>query len=93
MRLNGQNTLQGETSPGVVRECELWLELNSDGDAVPVLDKDGNEQYRIVEYGADVYMGQSFDCAAEDGTGQPVWCQAACSLIGSSFEPIGSRSC
>ncbi len=78
----------GEKVDGLIRECELWLELDAKGNAVPVLDKDGNEQYRIVEYEGYVYMGAAFDCAEGDDTGQPVWCEAACALVGSSFEPL-----
>ncbi len=74
----------GEYEIGVVRECELWLD--ADGD--PVLDSKGNEQYRIVEYTGRVYMGDAFDCAEGGDTGEPVWCQAECSLVGSTFEPL-----
>ncbi len=74
----------GEKVDGLIRECELWL----DAKGKPVLDKDGNEQYRIVEYEGYVYMGAAFDCAEGPETGQPVWCEAACALVGSSFEPL-----
>ena len=74
----------GEYEGGVIRECELWV----DGDGDPVLDKDGNEQYRINEYLGSVAMGPAFDCEEGGNTGEPVWCEAACALVGSSFEPL-----
>ena len=78
----------GEEISGVIRECELWQGRDANGNFFPVLDSKGNEQYRIVEYSGSVKMGLPFDCAAGDGTGQPVWCEAACALVGSSFEPL-----
>ncbi|MFT4567196.1 MAG: hypothetical protein ACI9FN_002160, partial [Saprospiraceae bacterium] len=79
----------GDEVEGVIRECELWLEYDSTtGKDVPVLDKDGNEQYRIVEYFDAIPMGTSFDCEQGDNTSQPSWCQATCALVGSSFETL-----
>ena len=73
----------GEVEYGVQRECELWRD--EDGD--PVLDaRTREQQYRIVEYWANIPMGDNFDCSAEDGLDAPVWCTADCSLIQSNFE-------
>lgn len=63
----------GTVYGGVVRECE-----DLPGDYAGY---DG-----IVEYPADVPMGDAQDCALGVDTGTPVWCNTACGLIGSSYE-------
>ena len=74
----------GEIEQGVRRECELWRDDEGD----PILDDDGNEQYRIVEYREDIAMGDPYTCQVEENLATPVWCIEACNIIASSFEPI-----
>ncbi len=74
----------GTKIEGTRRECELWV--NEKGD--PVLDNNGLEQYRIVEYDDDVYMGDAFECSSEAQLDEPTWCAEGCGLVVANFEPL-----
>ena len=72
----------GSVEDGIRRECELVV----DEDGEPILDDDGLEQYVIVETNDDISMGEPFECTSDGFTGEPVWCNAECGLIGVNFE-------
>lgn len=74
----------GEIFTGVRRECELWVD--DDGD--PVLDSNGREQNRIVEFPEDIPMGAPYTCQIDEDLDEPVWCAEACNIIAASFEPV-----
>ena len=82
----------GGVEYGWVRECEFF-DLDSDGDPQvdsngdDITDGDGNGRYGIVEYWLPVYMGDEFECEG-DAITEPVWCDAACSLVGSNYEDL-----
>ncbi len=67
---------------GIRRECELLV--NDDG--IAILDDDDNEQYVTVEYSEDIPMGEPFECTDGGATGEPVWCNNSCGLVGVNFE-------
>ncbi len=68
--------------PGIRRECELLV----DDDGLPVLDSDGNEQNVFVEIEENIRMGAPFECTGDGFTGEPIWCNSSCGLIGVNFE-------
>ena len=74
----------GAIESGIRRECELVVD--EDGD--PILDDNGQEQYVIVERSDDIPMGEPFECTGEGFTGEPVWCNASCGLVGVNFEDL-----
>ena len=74
----------GETFTGVRRECELWVDQEGD----PILDRSGQEQFRIVEFSEEVPMGDPYTCSFDEVLEEPVWCAEACNIIAASFEPV-----
>ena len=74
----------GRSELGVSRECEIWR----GGDGAPILDDLGNLQNRIVEYEEEIEMRSTFTCVQQLDTGEPVWCNASCSIIQSNFETL-----
>ena len=74
----------GETFVGVDRSCELLIDENGD----PILDTNGDEQFRIVELVNEITMGEPYSCSFDENLNEPIWCEEACSIIASSSETM-----
>jgi hypothetical protein len=66
---------------GLRRECEVLYDQYND----PILYA-GEAIYYINEYIDQVKMGDVFECTEDGSTGEPVWCETDCSLIGKSYK-------
>ncbi len=84
----------GTVYEGLVRECEDLFEDQVGGFYIgggrtnpnaKRVTKGGATLKHIVNYVADVKMGDAFECVDGADTGAPTWCDPACALIGVSY--------
>ncbi|MFT4567974.1 MAG: hypothetical protein ACI9FN_002942, partial [Saprospiraceae bacterium] len=83
----------GDTFDGKRRECEVLkddegaiiydYEYDDHGDLVSKTPQKG-----IIEYNDYIEMGDPFECGVTEQTGEPVWCNETCGLMGSSYEDV-----